>query len=82
MLLVPASPKWRENTPLFQAASRQLTIHPFSTSPKNPNFAFYRKLLRTGLRALKASTYFSDIPVRSVAEPGDVRKIGTRLESS
>ena len=28
------------------------------------------------------STYFSDIPVRSVAEPGDVRKIGTRLESS
>ena len=66
MLLVPASPKWRENTPLFQAASRQMTIHPFSTSPKNPNFAFYRKLLR----ALKSSTYFSDIPVRSVAEPG------------
>ena len=31
------------------------------------------------------STYFSDIPVRSVAErsgAGDVRKIGTRLESS
>ena len=66
---VPASPKWREkHPPLFHPASRQLAINPFSTSPKakNPNFPFIKNYYRV-IRALnKTSTFFSDIPVRSV----------------
>ena len=51
-----------ENTPLFLAASRQLTTHHPSTSPKTPNLAFYRKLLRR-VRILKIGALHQHIGI-------------------